>query len=261
MCKRMKKSGFSLIELSISVTIIAIIISLIVSAKGIVEDSKLKTIVADFAYYQSAFNKFNSVYKGFPGDLPNATDYWTSTCATIISCNGDGNGVIDYSYGSANASELERAWKHLDLADLIKDGFPVTTQNRAGLEVESSAPRSVFKLSGYSMIGGVNIGGVTGGFITSPFSSNINAIYIGLSSGGYNRPLDVGALTAEQAYSIDAKFDDAKIDAGNAIGNSTGKIRSVAGYGSAANTCISGGYYNIAESSLQSCVVGYQLNE
>jgi prepilin-type N-terminal cleavage/methylation domain-containing protein len=257
-----RKTGFSLIELAISIAVIGVIISIILSAKSLMDSSKLKNIMADFVYYQTAFNNFNTTYKAYPGDMANATDYWTTTCATVISCNGDGSGTIDYVYGSTNSSELERAWKHLELAKLIRNGFSVTTQNRAGLELEVSAPKSVFKQTGYSLIGGTNIGGVTGSFITSLFPTNINVIYMGAISVGITQPLDAGALTADNAYYLDSKFDDGKMNSGNATGNNTGKIRTIAGYNSTSNNCIdASGYYNVSENSVQSCVVGFQLHE
>lgn len=257
-----RKNGFSLIELAISLAIIGVILSIIISAKGLIDNSKLKTVMADFAYYQSAVTNFNITYKGYPGDLANATDYWTTTCASSISCNGNGNGIIDYSYGSANGSELERAWKHLELSKLIKNGFAVAEQNRAGLELEVSAPKSTFKNTGYTIVGGINIGGATASFITSPFPSNINAIYVGSPSVSISQPLDAGAITAQQALYLDTKFDDGKISAGIASGNNTGKIRAVNGYNSAANNCINGsGNYNAFESNQPSCLVGFQLHE
>ena len=256
------KAGFSLVELAISIAVIGVIISIIISAKSLMDSAKLKTIMADFVYYQTAFNNFNTTYKAYPGDMANATDYWTTTCATVISCNGDGNGTIDYAYGSTSGSELERAWKHLELAKLIRNGFAITTQDRAGLELGISAPQSTFKQTGYSLIGGTNIGGVVGNFITSPFPTNINAIYVGATSTSITQPLDAGALTPDNAYYLDSKFDDGKIDSGNATGNNTGKIRTVGGYNSISNNCINAsGYYNVSENSEQSCLVGFQLNE
>ncbi|MFI4984045.1 MAG: type II secretion system protein [Rickettsiales bacterium] len=262
MAAKRTQRGFSLIELAISVTIIGVIISFIVTVKGVMDDSKLKGIIADITYYQTSFTNFRNTYKSFPGDMANATDYWSTTCATVISCNGNGNGVIEYIYASSNSSELERAWKHLELGHVIKNGFAITTQNRSGLELAVSAPASAFPNTGYTIVGGTNIGGITGSFITSPFTSNINAIYVGASSGNIARSFDMGGLTASQAFYLDTKFDDGTINSGNATGNTTGALRTIAGYGSLGNDCItSGGYYNTTENDIPSCVVGVQLHD
>lgn len=257
-----RKSAFSLIELAMSVIIVGIILSIIMSAKSVIEQSKIKAVIADFAYYQTAFNNFQKIYNAYPGDMSNASSYWTSTCATTITCNGNGNNVINFVV-SSNTSEVTRLWKHLDLADLITQSFQIIpAAYNGGLEINLSAPRSQIKKAGYMIVGGTQIGGTAGTPVNSIFNSTQNAIYIGIWSENSARTMDIGALSAADAYLIDEKLDDAIISSGNAIGNSTGIIRTIAGFGSTTNNCINAsGYYNVTESSVQSCVMGYSLND
>jgi len=252
--------GFSLIELTISIVIIALILAGITGYSSLVRQSELRSVISDLQNYKTIYQGFKSQYRQVPGDMINATNYWSTGCAVSITCNGNGNGVVNAIWNSSS-DETARAWKHLNLSGYLKyEIATIPSMYRGMLTIGTYAPPSKIDNTGYYIAGGSDIGGsYAASIVPSPWTDNItNSIFIGRVSLGepYPSGLSLGSLTGKEAWSIDAKMDDGTPTGG---GNDTGKIRSFQDeYGG--TSCINTGAYNLENDSI-SCVMGFQLDD
>lgn len=263
----MRSKGFTLVEMAIVLLIIAVLIAGILAGDTLYKQATLRSVIVDMKEFETAYNAFLERYKEPPGDFSQASSLWTSTCATTISCNGNGDRTITASYNNA-ANETARAWKHLELSGMLPYGIPVIPASWVGYLTLDMAPRSKIDRAGYFMVG--NSFAIDTGFTkTSPFntvSPFTNAVFIGRETG--ETSLARGALTPLEALSIDMKFDDGKtLSSGVATGNETGRFRVTDDedeyfYGSACLTPDSftvGATYNLATTT-ERCIAGYQLD-
>jgi len=125
------KKAFSLIELSIVVAIIALLLTVGLSAGKVVKQYELKRIVAMTESYANSFRAFYDIYKVTPGDtdqgynLFNHTDSDTNcederiNAAKPKGCNGDNDGTVSSLGSAGDAAESILAYYHLFKADLI----------------------------------------------------------------------------------------------------------------------------------------------
>jgi prepilin-type N-terminal cleavage/methylation domain-containing protein len=120
------ENGFTLIELSIVIVIIGLIVAGVVGGQTLVEQAKLRNIIADVNKYKVAMNIFKLEYNALPGDFNRAFDYWPSNCAptpSAANCNGDGGGNL----GPTNTNpETVRFWRHMGLAKIIPELYSGT---------------------------------------------------------------------------------------------------------------------------------------
>lgn len=112
-----KQDAFTLIELSISLTVIALIIGSTLTIKKIKDNASLNSIMSDVSRLTNAYYSFSSIYKAIPGDIFNATDVFGNSQKGISVINGNGNDVIN------NNTETVAALQHLSLAGLITGNF------------------------------------------------------------------------------------------------------------------------------------------
>lgn len=132
--KRMRRceQGFSLIEIAIAISVIALVIGGIMMGKSLLGGGALRGIIADTQKYQAAVNGFQGKYDALPGDIKNATSFWGTDpdgCTTNAvrtpktkTCNGDGDGHL-----GNNNPEIFHAWQHLANATLINGSFTGVT--------------------------------------------------------------------------------------------------------------------------------------
>jgi hypothetical protein len=111
--------------------ILGLLIGGILGGQSLIKASELRALVTEQEKYQIAFNNFREKYNALPGDFTKATAFWgtaancpgTAAQGTTdgTTCDGDGNGEIDYYY--ANSNEAFRAWQHLSNAGLIEGTY------------------------------------------------------------------------------------------------------------------------------------------
>lgn len=219
MTKQNKKSGFTLIELSIVLVIIGLIVGGVLVGQSLIEAAKMRSVVTDIEKYRTAFITFRLKYNAMPGDMNNAVTFWggvSGSCATVSgtgtqTCNGDGDELIDYIALTDSLYESWRAWQHLSNAGLINGNF--TGISNAGTCSVVNYCATIGKNIPASNVSGA------GWMVTSPHivgadwgGKNELRSFFSLTNPGNNtaRNWFGNALTPLQMYNIDLKTDDGK---------------------------------------------------
>lgn len=222
-------NGFSLIELSIVLVIIGLLIGGILAGQSLIRASELRSITTDYSRYKTAIGAFQDKYFALPGDMANATAFWTmGTCPgkgddtpapVQNTCNGNGNGMIDAQAVTSN--EVFRFWQHLALAGLIESSYTGVAATTAGgyqgnyrSFTTPNIPASKLANAGWNFLyvpnDGYNaINGSVGVSDTIYFDGNYGNIF---NFGGIsaNQLTTTPQLRPEEAWNIDTKLDDGK---------------------------------------------------
>lgn len=209
-CTPSRRSGFSLVELSIVLVIIGLIIGGVMAGSSLIRNSRLHSVLTDVENYRQATQQFSDKYQALPGDFLTATTVWGADAACPATpansvpkqatCNGNGNGSID-------TVETWRFWQQLANAAMISGYYSGVSPNGAWTtaSIGINAPMSKADGAGYSIY--------YYGNYTSADARWFNDVYGHVFMFGSVGP-DVfttgPAITPEEAASIDAKADDGK---------------------------------------------------
>jgi prepilin-type N-terminal cleavage/methylation domain-containing protein len=215
------KKAFTLIELSISITIISLLVGSIVALKNVRDNAYLQMIMSDANTLSNAFVSFKSKYLQIPGDMYNASSKFSSsglTSSGITIINGDNNGTINN-----NSSEQVAALQHLALASIIWGEYSGTWSVNASFP--SYMASKVNKGSdGYYFGSTTSIaGGTFSVFDKNTNSSNQNLIvYAKIFDANSNAIITTAEatyaiLTPYEMSKIDSKYDDAIPNTGAVI--------------------------------------------
>jgi len=253
------KDGFTLVELAIVIVIIGFLVAGIAAGSNMIKQAQLRSIVVDFKSYKTAYNNFVGRFNKVPGDLSSASSYFAACAQTTnTNCDGDGDGIIEHGITPA-ANEPLHAWRHLALAGMIGAGIELLDAGNLGeMAVGTQAPSSKKSGAGFVMAGGGATDLSAAGTVVSPFANSTNAVFIG-NSGGAAELLITGALTAEEAFNMDQKLDDALIDGTSFQGATSGTFRAIDGSGAVANDCANGNVYSISNLN-SACLSGLAVN-
>lgn len=212
------KCAFSLVELSIVLVILGLLTGGILGGQSLIRAAELRGVTTDFQRFHSAFHTFQDKYLAIPGDMQNATSFWTSlggdgynsTCQAnfatgTATCNGNGDG--DIGNNSVAWGERFRAWQHLANAALIEGSYTgrdgSTTQgdeldanfNRPGINI----PRARVNNTNYVIAWR---GASSGDINWFDEAGDYNLIAL---QGTSSQP-----LKPEEAWNIDTKLDDGR---------------------------------------------------
>ena len=226
---RLAQSGFSLVELSIVLVILGLLTGGILAGQSLVRASELRAVSTEYNRYVTAAQTFRDKYFAVPGDMANATKFWTAEPAancpgdqttpstTPATCNGNGDGLIAWDNIAGLAGEAHRFWQHLANAGLVEGSYSGThsvgTCNGNGscnVTIGVNAPRSKLSNAGWTIhyLGTHTTAGSTYYFA----GSYGNAFAFGGSSGGWTHD---PVLKPEEGWNIDTKIDDGKPATGN----------------------------------------------
>ena len=113
-----KNHGFSLIEISIVLSIVGILMGFTLKGRGLIEMAKVRSVVSQIENYRSAIQIFTEKYGGRPGDIADAKELF----------NADEDGRMDGRITSED--DIKRFWNHLVKSGAItvsnKGDFPTT---------------------------------------------------------------------------------------------------------------------------------------
>lgn len=206
-----RQTGFTLIELSIVLTVIGLLIGGILTAQDVIRAARINATIAKVQKYHTAVIAFDTKYNAIPGDLNFnlANSYNLNPPAGALISGGDGNGLIESS-GADKAYFLGEPvlfWWELSAAGLINGtyGSQATTSGALAANITSIALANAYmpptKLGQNSSINVVS-GNHTNYFLISGFGSGT----ITAATGAYAD--QTNPLTPFEAYSIDIKIDD-----------------------------------------------------
>jgi prepilin-type N-terminal cleavage/methylation domain-containing protein len=212
--------GFTLVELSITLVIMGLLISAVVAGRELVKAAEVKATISELQTYKIATENFKTQYEGLPGDLKNATSFWTGG----VTANGNDDGRMGTG-AVGDDTEVYYAWDQLSLAKLIAGAY-----SGAGTEA----------LIGTNVAASTNVksGGYSFSYLATPLSYvdtlsrgfPANYIILGKNHASDNY-LSSAAVDVDAAFSIDMKIDDGTPDFGKVLAG-TG--------GGATGTCVSG---------------------
>lgn len=209
-----REDGFTLVELSIVLTIIGLLIGGVIAGRSLIRSAEIRSVATSFSELQIAVKEFQMQYKGIPGDMTDATRYWdaldanAATCRTLPSdgskktCNGDGNGKI-----FVGTNESFRFWQQLSNAGLLPGKY-------TGIRGTGSAQHAVPNENIPSFRG---LPGIGWSFDESCSSGSIwywdrvdegNSWVLGAAGTMYST--EGGAFSLAEAWGIDKKIDDGK---------------------------------------------------
>jgi prepilin-type N-terminal cleavage/methylation domain-containing protein len=208
------KRGFTLVELAAVIVIIGLLVAGVTAGKSIIDQSRISRAVTDFKAYASAIQIFQSKYNGLPGDYLQGFQMFPNCGGNGIYQNGgDGNGSIDW--GGAPDEDL-KSWCHLSKAQLVKGDFTggyVFEGGTWNFKIGVNTPEAPFKGSGYWLASAIGCPGCT--VNTRVYGLNGNRIVLGRFSSGSE--MMGGALTPEEAFTLDTKMDDGIANLGKII--------------------------------------------
>ena len=215
-----KNSGFTLLEMSIVIVIVALVAGAIVGAKSMMRAAQIKNALGEYDTYLKAIGEFRDKYLALPGDMKNATTMFGASAGgcpgtagaapTTGSCNGNGNGRIGMTdtsgYFNTDFGEMFRAWEQLAHAGFIKGQYngvwsPVwVTDATIGLNV----PESALEGAGWSLY--YYIETIDNGLLWPDTYGHMFSL--GSTRSG---SITSGAtLSAPEAFALDQKMDDGK---------------------------------------------------
>lgn len=203
----MKRKGFTLIELSIVLLIVGLLIGGIISGKSLIINGKVRATIRDLNFYKSIINTFYDTYGYFPGDLPNASSYWSGAS------NGTGNRTIACSDTTPPPlpalplppAPCDFAWQHLYYADLMGgplsgcNSGPVLPVSQKNISISEAAIAGAIIAYTNNLVIWQTLQTYLGTGVASLTSRyGISGVFIG---GAYVAPV-------EQIYQIDMRMDD-----------------------------------------------------
>jgi prepilin-type N-terminal cleavage/methylation domain-containing protein len=226
--------GFTLLELSIVITIIGLIIGGIIVGRSVIRNAELQSVISDVNRFKNAIKLFKDKYHDLPGNKPDGVAFWgvDSACPAVANlvpkaatCPGSGNGFIGGSTGTplaigSNYYESLRAWQQLANAGFIEGQYSGADGTSTHYVPGINIPTSKIKQSGYTLSYAAPTGmNGTAGAVAGVFGANYRHIIVfGITTGlGLTQPANIAGLQADDAQSIDQKIDDAQPGTGNVL--------------------------------------------
>lgn len=216
-----KKSGFTLVELSIVLVIIGLIVGGVLVGQDLIEAARVRSTISKIQQYQVAVNTFKVKYGYLPGDIPDIEavryGFTSGTICYNHDCGGNGDGII---YKDAIIF-----WRHLEEAKLIEGHYQLLDLATAPSPASNFFPKINLTDSTYIY---TILNGPGFGVPSSPTGHaypNVNFFSIdemtnayGAWGGGPSSHFGTNAtLKPKQVYAVDVKIDDGLPQSGNVL--------------------------------------------
>lgn len=233
-----QRHGFTLVELSVVLLVIALVVGGILISKEMIHNAELRQTVAQFEQFNTAVQAFKEKYQCLPGDCQTADSFGLAS-----SSNGDGNGVIGFPGGCDYSDSCEEDarheyidfWYHLSATRLIPHGFQPAVGSPPDIEdslVGVVTPPLKITAAWVTTTAGGNNPPSTGGWAvhgeaifgtTPPIYTNRMPAHA-FSMGSTTAFPYYGGFTSSRSayftfdiYQIDKKLDDGLPFSGNAL--------------------------------------------
>jgi len=210
----MRRSGFSLVELSIVLVILGLLTGGVLTGQNLIRAAELRSVTSEFNQYNTAIMAFKDKYLAFPGDISNATDFWgamtSGTCPNATggtgtqTCSGDGNGFIQRTGAGGQTNEAYLAWQHLVNAGLIEgaDTGIAGSDSKWHSVVGENVPTS--KMGGAWVLNHDSSKTGHDEYFDGNYGNNLR-LFGSVDASTFN---ETPALKPEEAWGIDKKLDD-----------------------------------------------------
>ncbi len=210
----MQKNAFSLVELSIVLVILGLLTGGILAGQSLIRAAELRAVSTDVARYKASLQTFRDKYLAIPGDMSNATRFWTrqinaahciTNSAAAVStpgvCDGNGDGMIQIAAAASESGESFQIWRQLALAGLIEGSYTGTAGAAALSDTLAGTNVPAMRVSNVGCY--LQYWDNTPGGAGSPwFSVNYkNALTCGTKASWH----DQAFLRPEEAWNIDTK--------------------------------------------------------
>lgn len=203
---RRTESGFSLVEIAVSIIIIGLLTAMIVKGGQMVEAAKVSSTVLQTQSIISGVQTFRTSYQAWPGDF-SAADTYLDGCSADSDCgNGDETGLVDatssnpdYDEDLTAENEPKYFWKHLYYSGLAR-GIP----DGDAYDYGSILPVANMD-GGFEMFYDGDV----------EFSSSAMASHVLRLAGAVDMSF---GLNGELAFMFDQKMDDGKPGGGSVVG-------------------------------------------
>ena len=234
----MHQRAFTLLEIAISITIIALLVAAVTAGQNIKHRLALNQVMDHIAGFNSANSQFTSTYGGLAGDLYNAETLLgeANIGNETVDGNGDGNGdgdnTLETNLTSPNRDETLLFWQHLAVAGLLSGSFDASTTGAGGM-YEGTLKNMFYQ--------------------PNTNSSESNALYF-LASRITSSTVGRGIFTTKEAFNFDSKYDDSN--------PASGSIRSVDGNDQTQYDCVTeSSEYNLTNTETNACAIQFYVDE
>lgn len=184
------RKGLTLIELSIVLVLIGLVIGGVFVGKDLISGAEFRAVISQVSAFNTAVVSFKTKFRALPGDMSNATTFWSSTA------DGNNSQTIDASSG-LGAIEEYYAWQHLNLAELISGSYT---------GVASSIPRAKIGTGYFRLSYQTSVYGKEGHMFALSAMNSTSTL------------ADKPVFSAKALYAFDNKMDDGLADSGAIMG-------------------------------------------
>jgi prepilin-type N-terminal cleavage/methylation domain-containing protein len=205
-----QQAGFTLVELSVVLIILSLLVGGILGGQNLIAAAKLRSVGEEFKQYQAAAETFKEIYNAVPGDMINATDYWTDAT------NGNGDSRIDFGSVANGTGEVWSFWQQLAFAGLIEGQYTgrAGPGSRMHTIVGENIPGSGYDGGGWTVSHSEEAGWA---WTAMWYEVQLLNVFLIGASAAPDDHRD-GLLTPKEAWNIDTKYDDGIPSSGLIIG-------------------------------------------
>lgn len=230
-----RQRGFTLIEMSFALVIIALLIAGVVAGLQIIENGKISKQISMVTQANTAINAFRLKYNCLPGDCANATSFFPGDAQPALTTNGNGDGkveayqfnpVLPVYHAAWIGDERRGSWEQLGRAGIMDitpsndnnlqeftmyspqsplatgndpQGYPASSRLRKGMQFGWEASTDYISSGHKLVLGGNSILGIS-------FHSPLMI----MNSWGYS-------ISIKDAFAVDTKIDDGKPFSGKVV--------------------------------------------
>lgn len=217
-----RDSGFTLIELSVVLTILALITGGILGGKSLIKAAEMRATIKQLKEYEVAVNAFEIQYKAIPGDYSRATRMWPGQTE-----DGNDDGYVKCQFNHVSPDEAyfggERPefFRQLNLAGFIAESFDASRILGEGYPAIKMRPSYGMFATGPWDHGATNIANLPDYFTGRVYMALMvcQPSFFETSNSQFND--HCGVFTPEELWQIDTKMDDGRALYGKLIAQST----------------------------------------